>query len=279
MDTPTALPALEFDAGQLETLQNIGNDALAIATRRYGSGFPEFSGGVIRKLGFNNARHDRMVGNDAARLARYVGLQSAEQELARITGYAHDVVQLKGRGTDERESAAWIKKQLEVNNHLPAIAADMASKAIIATEPIFRDGIVTGQKVDHIEFASEREALFAHCVVSADLSELYSPMGPYLSHSLYTQLLGYEPGEEPPLDGLMHFQEKQIILLEGYHYPLKSAEVLFGKYRQDVIGYHAWLIEELVRGNVTTWQQLLALDLDFMAHPDTIPAGVGASAR
>lgn len=102
--------------------------------------------------------------------------------------------------------------------------AKLASKTIIATEPTFRDGIIVRQKIDDLEFDSPRDSLFAACVVAADLSEVYMPLGPYLSHKLYAQQQGYEADEEPPLEDLLTFQHKQIRFLATYRYPLQAAE-------------------------------------------------------
>lgn len=70
---------LQFGRTPTHTLQTIGDQALRTSRRRYSSGFPHYQGGVISKLGFNNARHSRVVGDNAARLARFVGLSPSDK--------------------------------------------------------------------------------------------------------------------------------------------------------------------------------------------------------
>lgn len=258
---------VEFDKEQTQAVQKIGRKALDIAEERYCSGFPYYRGGQIRKLGYNNARHDRMVGDGSAQLGAYIGFSPAEQELARTTGYAHDIVQLKGRGTDERESAEWIEKQFRDHKSLPPVAARMASVAIIATEPIFENGAIVGQRVDRMDFDSKAHELFAKDIVSADLGELYTPMGPYLSHRLYGQRQDLDATATPDMSDLYEFQGKQILFLEGYRYPLAEANEVFVTHRQRVIEYAYFVYERLKQGEIPSWEHLMAFDVGFMHDP------------
>lgn len=259
---------LEFDKEQTQAVRQIGQRALDIAQSRYCSGFPDYRGGGIRKLGYNNARHDRMVGEDSVRLGERVGLSTGEQQLIRAAGYAHDLRQLRGRGADERESAEWIEEQLNGRRLFTPATAKMASMAILGTQPIFKDDRIVGQQVDQMKFDSKRDELFAKTLVSADLAELYTPMGPYLSHRLYAQRQGLGINETPQLDDLLEFQGKQIPFLENYRYPLREAESVFASHKRQVINYVKTVYEQLQRGDIATWQQLLAQDKEFMRRPN-----------
>lgn len=258
---------IDYEDDVCRNVREVGVRALALAQNRYCSGFPLYQGGQIQKLGYNNARHDFMVGNDSARLGEAVGFGATEQTLLRTTGYAHDLVQLTGRGNDERASAEWIEKQLRDSTALPPVMATMASRAILATEPLFKNGAVAGQRVDEMEFDSRHEERFARTVVASDLGELYTPMGPYLSRQLYMQRQGVAPHEAPDTADFTDFHTRQIGFLESYHYTLPEAEGVLASHRREVITYAHALYEQLQRGDITSWQQLLAQDLAFMHNP------------
>lgn len=261
------MSTVEFDAQQTQVVRQIGRQALEIAEYRYGSGFPDYRGGGLRELGFNNARHDQKVGDETVRLGEQVGLGADERELGRTTGYAHDIRQLKGRGIDEAESAEWIYEQMRLRG-LPDAAASLASVAIAGTEPLFKDGVIIGQRVNEMQFESSRHELFAKTVVSADMGELYVPIGPYLGHKLYVQRQGLHADDTPQLNGLLEFQTGQITLLETYQYPLAEAFNVFATHRSQVINYAHYIYRQLQQGEIITWQQLIASDLDFMRNPD-----------
>jgi len=253
-------------ASQAQVLEEIGQKALAISKERYSSGFPDFRGGSIKKLGHNNARHNRRTGDDGARLARMMGLSAGMQELQRIAGYAHDFCQLKGRGHDERESAEWLEKHLLQTHQFPEWVAKLAAKAILGTLPLFHNGQLVDQTANHMDFATRDEELFIKTLASADLSELYTPFGPYEAHMLYVQISGKEPGETPGMSELLEFQRKQIELLDSYKYPLPEARILFATHEAETRQYARFVYRQLERGELT-WARLLSQDLAFMDNP------------
>lgn len=264
------LDRFEFDTKQLEIVRGVGHCALTIASDRYSNGFPDYQGGDIRKLGHNNGRHGLMTGNDAARLARHLGLSPAEQELERTAGYAHDLRQLTGRGNDERESAEWIEEQLEKSGVVPSAASKLAALAILGTLPIFEDGRLVDQTANRLAFDSKRDELFVKALASGDTGELYTPFGPYSAHMLYGQRAGVEPGEAPDMKDLLEFQAKQVLFLDNYHYPIPEAKKLFATHRAQVMEYVQYVYGQLERGEIETWQQLIDQDIAFMNDPDGI---------
>ena len=259
--------AIEFDKKQTVDVRKIGENALRISEQNYCSGYPDFKGGRIRKLAYHNARHNRTVGDKAEQVAAAVGLSSSEQSLAKAAGYAHDLVQLKGRGNDERESAEWMERQLREKG-LPARAAAMAYKAIWGTLPIFEAGQLVDQTANRQEYDSVHDELFAKSVASADLGHLFTPEGPYLSHLLYAQIQGVEPHEAPSMADMGAFLRDHQLLMNRYKYPLKEAEKLLATHKLQVVRYIDDLSERMSSGSIESWGELIERDLAFMKNPN-----------
>jgi hypothetical protein len=257
----------ELDDVQVGIIRATGKEAMNIASDRYGSGFPDYKKGSIRKLGHNNGRHSRKVGDDTARLLDYLGFSTALQELGRTTGRAHDVLQLTGRGSDEWQSAEWIAARLRNTQILPAWTDKWAAKAILGTLPIFGEGCIIDQTANRLEFESVDEELFVKAVASADLGELYAPFGPYSSHMLFGQRQGLEPGDVPAMDNLLAFQTGQVAFVENYRYPLAQARKMFASHEYTVRRYTQFVYDQLVRKQITTWDQLISQDIAFMHDP------------
>lgn len=263
--------SFELGPKNREIVRRVGGRALEISEANYCSGFPDFRGGSIKKLAYHNARHNRSVGDGAVLLGERLGLSVSEQELARTAGYAHDLVQLKGRGNDERESAEWVERQLREGGIDPA-AAKLAGLAILGTLPLFENndynGRVIGQTANSMEFTSKRDELFVKSVAAADLGELYTPMGPLNGHLLYAQRHDAMPEEAPDMQGLADFQENQLKFLTHYHYPLVEANEVLATHRSQVIRYAEHLLERLKDGSITTWDEVMAMDKAFLQNPD-----------
>ena len=267
MNSSLLLDRFTFDDRQLEAVCQVGHHGLAIATERYGSGFPEYRGGTVRKLGFNNGRHGRTVGNDAARLGAVLGFSKTTQELLRTTGFVHDIRQQR-RGDDERESAEWIERQLCETGVIPHDAARLSAMAILGTLPLFDSGgRLIDQTANRMEFSCTYDELFVKAIASADLGEVYTPIGPYSSHMLYAQRMGVDAGEVPDAGNLLDFQAQQILFLEDYRYPLLEAHHLFATHHSEVIRYAHYVYAQLIHGEIETWQQLIDQDLTFMSDP------------
>lgn len=262
--------SFELGPKKLETVRRIGGQALEISEASYCSGFPEFRGGSIKKLSYHNARHNRSVGDGALLLGERLGLSPSEQELARTAGYAHDLVQLKGRGNDERESAEWVEKQLRESGIEPA-AAKLAGLAILGTLPVFENNDYNGRVIDQtasvMEFDSKRDELFVKSVAAADLGELYTPMGPMNAHLLYAQRQNASPEEAPDMAEFAAFQETQVKFLNHYHYPLAEANEVLATHRPQVIRYAEHVLERLKDGSIATWDEVMAMDRAFLHNP------------
>lgn len=263
--------SIELGPKKIEVVRHIGERALEISEAHFCSGFPEFRGGSIRKLAYNNAKHNKAVGDDGSRMGEYLGMSRAEQELLRTAGYAHDLVQLKGRGTDERESAEWVEKNLRDGGIEPA-AAKLAGLAILGTLPVFENndyhGRIIDQTANRMEFDSKHDELFVKSIASADLGVLYTPMGPLSGHLLFAQRQGVEPGQTPDLKDLVTFHENQLKFLTNYRYPLAEAHEVLATHQSEVLAFNEYLLARLKNGDITTWDEILELDKTFMQNPD-----------
>ena len=253
----------------IDEVRKIGCLALETVEVRYGTGYPDFRGGD-NPLGNHNGHHGYKVGSDTRRLGVKLGFDEFDLVLGEATGNAHDVNQLDGRGADEQKSADWMKMQLRRRRILSAEAIKRSTSAIIATEPLFdKDGILYDQRVNHMEFDSLRDEVFAKAVASADMGELYTPLGPLLGHKLYGEIQGAGATGTPPLDDLTEFQRKQVILHGRYEYPLgQTAEDVFATHKPQVIRYVEYVYAQLLRGDIETWEQLLAQDEAFSRNPE-----------
>ena len=267
---------IEFDKKQTVDVRKIGENALRISEQNYCSGYPQFRGGRKKKLAYNNALHNEMVGDDAAKVGNKLGFSSSVQTLLRTAGQSHDLIQdsiIRGvRGPDEAESAEWLMEQLMERGNLPAPIAKLAGKAILGTEPVFNaggpiHGKVIGQKAQAFEYESKFEEQFVKSVAAADLGAIYTPMGPYLGHMLYVQRQGIEPSQTPDLADFLIFQQNQAGFLHSYQYPLKEAGVL-ATHRRQVLNYVDFINGQIQKGNVPVWEDLLKRDLAFAKNPN-----------
>lgn len=253
----------------IEEVRRVGSLALVVVEANYCSGYPNFSGGIT-PLGNHNAHHGFKVGEDTERLGAEMDFDPFDLALGRATGNAHDVNQLDGRGVDERKSAAWMAIQLRRRRIISAEAIRRSSSAIVSTQPLFdKDNILCDQMVNHMEFDSLRDEVFARAVASADMGELFTPLGPLLAHKLYGEINGAGAIGTPPLDKLAEFQGKQVILHNRYEYPLgQTAERVFATHKPQVIRYMEHVYAQLLRGDIETWEQLLAQDEAFRRNPE-----------
>ena len=95
----------------IQAVERIGREALVIVDHLYGSGDPDWSQGET-PLSYHNGHHGRSVGNDGMRVASHYGLDPLALAITGAAGHAHDLIQLKGRGVDESESAQWLDLKL-----------------------------------------------------------------------------------------------------------------------------------------------------------------------
>ncbi len=267
MSERLASSPFEYGQKQIKVVQEVGHTALAIVNNAYGTGFPDFCAGEL-SLGNHNGHHGFSVGEDTARLNEAEGFNSFGIELGRSTGNAHDLVQKKGRGIDEGESAEWAEENLRRRGISP-VAAKLAGAAILGTQPLFDQDGLSDQTVNHMEFDSKFAEVFAKSVASADLGELFTPLGPLLAHKLYGEIQGVGALDTPEIDGLTEFSRKQVVLNNRYQYPLGSrAEKLFATHKAQVMRYMEFVYDQCLRGDLESWDQLMAQDEAFRCNPD-----------
>lgn len=256
-----------FDDAQITALEAIGSDALTIVEQRFGSGYPEYQGGEAGGLAYHNRHHSAAVQQDTARMCYALGMGPADQAIGRAAAAAHDIVQLKPRGVMEQESAEWLEAEMRRRGIFPEPAIAAGALAILGTEPTFDGNRLTGQVVSQLEFPSNAAELVAKSVACADLGEIYTPQGPLLGHELYKEINGVAPDVQPSLEKLANFQRGQVALAESYRYPHPVGEKVFGRLRQQVVAYGTTVLKQLERGELTSWDDLIAQDMAFMqAH-------------
>jgi hypothetical protein len=248
---------------QKTKLEEAGRDALAVVDKTYGEGYPRYRRRGSHELSYHNGHHAREVGNTAFKLCTLSGLDDLECETGRSAGYAHDIVQLKGRGTDERESAEWLEHELGRRDMVAPTLRTMGAAAILGTEPLFEGGKLVGQKATTLRYPSKAAETMAKSVASADLGELYAPQGPLLAHQLFREINGMAQPRALPMDRLAAFQRNQVELLERYRYPLPKAERTLTRRKPQVIAYSTELIGKIERGEIESWQDIIELDQAF----------------
>ncbi len=245
----------------------IGCAALEIVDTRYSDGYPNFAGGALpaSDMAYHNGYHGRQVGRDGGGVAEASGFSPAVVRLTKAAGNAHDLVQRKGRGIDEAESAAWLAEKLRRAGFSEATAT-IGSLAIIGTEPTFESGRLVGQKATTMEYPSKEAQQVAYSVASGDLGVLYAPIGPYMGHQLWREIQGVNPHDEPEFDipKIAGFQGDQIKLLDTHQYPLPAARAVLATHEAEVRAYSEQVYNQLAAGEITSWQQLIDQDLAFM---------------
>lgn len=250
---------------QIEKIDSTGNEALTIVDTTYGTGYPENQPGE-RTLAYHNGHHARSVGRTAFRLCVLLDLPQIDRITAKSAGFAHDLVQLKGRGIDEGESAAWIKQQLSTGDIVSPDQRGKAALAILGTEPLFENGKIVGQKATSIDYLTHQAELVAKSVAAGDLGELYTPQGPLLGHQLFHEIQGMPPTNELSMDKMTDFQRNQLGLLESYRYPLPLAERELTTHKAQVISYATQLLRMLESGSIESWDDIMRLDTQFLDH-------------
>lgn len=248
---------------QKTRIEEAGQEALDVVDRTYGEGYPKYRRRGSHELSYHNGHHAREVGNTAFKLCTLSGLDTLERETGRTAGYAHDIVQLKGRGADERESAEWVEAALARRDTVAPGLRTMASLAILGTEPLFEGGKLVGQKASTMRYPSKDAEKMAKSVASADLGELYTPQGPLLAHQLFREINGMAHPRSLSMDKLAAFQRNQVELLERYRFPLPRAERELTKRKPQVIAYSTDLIDKIESGEVESWNDIIELDQAF----------------
>lgn len=243
--------------------ERVGQQALRLIDRQYGCGYPLWRPGS-KELSYHNGHHARAVGSGALKVSTRLGLPPTERTISKTAGYAHDLVQLKGRGRDEEESAEWYESELEKTGLFPPALRSVGALAIRGTEPLFSNGRITGQMVSRLTYPTKEAELVAKSVACGDFGELYTPAGPYLGHQLFREIHGMPSERHLPFDKIIGFQRHQIGLLESYTYPLREADSLLATHRPQVIKYSHSILRGLERGEIESWGDLIERDEQFI---------------
>lgn len=249
-----------FQAAQFRDAETLTQESLDVVERRYGSGYPSFRDGA-QPLCFHNRHHSEFVSQGADLMGEALGLSSTARAIGRLAGSAHDVIQLKPRGIMEQESADWLTKKMFAKSfNVPPM--EIANLAILGTEATF-EGTTLKQKVVELSYPTKEAELIAYSVACADLGEVFSPLGPRMSHELYKEIHGISPGQHPPMGPFLKYQQDNLALVQSYEYPHSMGEKVFAKLRSQVIEYHEDLLYHLQSGEISTWRQVMEADDNF----------------
>ena len=247
---------------QLAAVAEISHAAVRTVDEQYGTGFPHFVGGE-HNLAYHNGYHSRAVPHDAHKVGEAIGLVLPELVTVAASGAAHDIIQLKLRGQMEAESAEWLAEQMRLRR-LPSVMAEAGALAVLGTEPVIEDGKLVGQVATRLEYPSKSAERVALSVACGDFGRMLTLIGPYLSHKLYQQIKNVDPKAAPPMEDLARYLAAQVELRESYRFPLPEAEQVLGTHRREVIAYGHEVLRLVEQGDITSWDQLEALDQEFM---------------
>jgi hypothetical protein len=134
--------------------------------------------------------------------------------------------------------------------------------------PTFDEDGLSGQAVNTMEFDSRFEEQFAKGVASADLSVFFTPFSPFDAHKLYAEMKGVGALDAPDMDDFEEFTRKQVVMVHRYKYPLPLAGKIFATHKTQVIRYAEHVYAQVLRGDIETWDQLMAQDAAFYRTPD-----------
>lgn len=269
MSQEHTLEVRDFSRTQILELEALADKALTEVEIRYGSGFPHYSGGHRGGLSYHNRYHSEAVRSGALLMSQALELPPLERALAQTAAAAHDIIQGKARGVMEQESANWLTTRLRRTGMYDEVAIRATELAILATEPRFVGGTAVSTVLE-LEYPTKAAENVALSVASADFSELYAANGPRLAHDIYKESQNASQAEEPDFAGVLDYQRKQVVFLEKFCFPHPLAEQLFGGLRREVIKFTASLVNRLERGEIETWQQLMAADDVFMRQSSEI---------
>lgn len=239
----------------------IGSEALKLVDARYGSGYPLWKKGE-RELAYHNGYHSRIVGEAAVRVCTQYNMSPSELSFVRAIGYSHDVIQTGTRGRDERNSAEWFEERLEEARVFPESIRGIGGLAIRGTQPVFEDGIVTGQLATRQEYPNRRAEQIALGVACGDFGSLHAPRGPYEGHQYMREINGMCPPEDLTLEKMTEYQKGQVALLEDFEFPDPNGHVL-ATHKPQVIAFAHKTLRDMEAGRIETFNQLLDIDEAF----------------
>jgi hypothetical protein len=254
----------------LSKIYDIGQEALQVAAEKYSTGYPDYIGGSVQVLGYNNRRHGDVMGQDADAALEDQDFDPPYRALGVAVANSHDVVQCTGRGSDERQSAAWFSERM-LAARVSKEKVALGRLTIRGTEPVEDENGKIVQLVNYLKFDSPKHEKFAKVVVSADLSETHRPISLYLGCMLYVQRQGLGAREKPQLNDFGDHCAGQVGFLQDYVYPDKKAGKLFATHRSQVIRAAEFLLGRADKGEIDDFDLVLDWALRFKDNPNMHP--------
>jgi hypothetical protein len=248
----------------LNAFRPVVGAAVSEIDHNYGTGYPDYNDGLYGGLAFHNGYHTRGVIVDFDTLASVEDLDPLERAIGIAAASAHDIIKGYGEGIDEVASVRWLERAFDRHLSLDESQVSMGGLAILGTQPVFESGMLVDQLADSMDYPTARHELVARILASADLGRLYTPDGPYLSHMLLKELNDCAPLDPIDFEKVLGFQRQGIELLERYTFPLASAIGTLAIHKPEVIAYCESLIDQLEKGKIDSWRQLMESDLAFM---------------
>ena len=254
----------EAEMATIEAARRIGCAALDTIDLVYGSGYPAWESGFI-DLAYHNGRHARSVAKATVQMAAALDLSPSATAIGEAAALAHDENQLDGRGVDEERSAQWLEAQMRAYKHVfTPLQIEIGKLGIKGTEPIFDENMrIIGQRADFLEYPTKEAEYVAKSVVCGDFGVLFQPDGPLSSHLLFREIQKVKSAEEPKVEDGIAFQQGQMELLDTYSYPLPEANDILATHRSEVTAYSQQVLDQLERGDITSWAQLIEQDIAF----------------
>jgi len=233
---------------------------LAEVAHRYGDGK---KAGFIASYPYHNLSHALSVMEGSVELTRHLNLSQTAIELAAMSGAAHDVIRERvGSTTPEQASAAWLRDTMKSYDYGDKDISVTTDAILATTASLNEHGVLIAQT--HTIDSETESGKVALSVASADMRSLYKPDGIRIAHDYFRELRGLSGADTPAnLDGLLEYQEGEVVLTRDYQYPLAAAEELFTMHREDAVAQHAYILALLEEGRLADWQEIERLDTAY----------------
>lgn len=217
---------------------------------------------------YHNGIHSRFVLADTLRACDVLELSGLAKDIAGVAAAHHDAVfDLDGttNGRNEEESTEIYKQTLERVGITQKLFYEYGRLAIVGTI-VDQSESLHKQKATEQEYPSKLAERIALATAAGDMGRIFAPEGPLLGHGYHKELTTGASGIKPAIDeALLKFQRQQILLLRGnYVYPNLDLARAFTTHRQEVCDYADQVYADLQAGNISSWDELIASDLDFM---------------
>lgn len=203
----------------------------------------------FKALPYHNVNHATHTAREAEKLFRLekkfaqtqgkkFQLERSDFALLRLTAKCHDLVQgLKKPGENEKQSAAWMIKELE--GVLSEEEKEMVTVAILGTQTLSKDNQLVQAVLEYKKHLSARVVLFAELLADSDLSSLGSPWKTY-----WASMSAFFKEIHPK--GSLHdwalYLEAQSGILRRFHYKTEA-----GQKRYKYLRSNAKKIETLLK--------------------------------